>query len=89
MKKAAARRMTPKRSPKTRPRIPPRPILAVGGGAVTHAIRTWDKERTKIWKIGTKFWKIGTKIWKIGTKLRKQKSTFSFHQGVGSRKYNT
>ena len=75
MKKAAARRMTPKRSPKTRPRIPPRPILAVGGGAVTHAIRTWDKERTKIWK--------------IGTKLRKQKSTFSFHQGVGSRKYNT
>ena len=39
VKKAAARRMMPKRRPKTRPRIPPRPIFAVGGGAVTQARR--------------------------------------------------
>ena len=39
VKKAAARRMMPKRRPKTRPRIPPRPILASAGAAVTQARR--------------------------------------------------
>ena len=37
VKKAAATRMTPKRRPKMSPRIPPSPILAVGGAAVTCA----------------------------------------------------
>ena len=45
MKKAAARRMTPKRRPKMSPRIPPRPIFAVGGGAVTQARRGTTKSQ--------------------------------------------
>ena len=45
VKKAAARRITPKRRPKTRPRIPPRPIFAVGGGAVTQARRGTRKSQ--------------------------------------------
>ena len=48
VKKAAARRMTPKRRPKMSPRIPPRPIFAVGGGAVTQG-RHGTRTRDKIW----------------------------------------